>query len=123
MLILSRRIGESVVIGENPTVTATVINIQGNQVKIGISAPKDVPVDREEIRRIKKELARKNAALHLVERSEEKRNSRKPPCMSKIKTFYTCQQCGAQFPKWAGQCNDCGQWNTLVEETARSILE
>jgi carbon storage regulator len=72
MLILSRRIGESVVIGENPTVTATVINIQGNQVKIGISAPKDVPVDREEIRRIKKELARKNAALHLVERSEEK---------------------------------------------------
>ncbi len=40
--------------------------------------------------------------------------------MSKTKTLYTCQQCGAQFPKWAGQCNDCGQWNTLVEETISS---
>ncbi len=67
MLILSRRIGESLVIGENPTITATVINIHGNQVKIGISAPKDVPIDREEIRRVKKELARKNAATCLQE--------------------------------------------------------
>jgi DNA repair protein RadA/Sms len=40
--------------------------------------------------------------------------------MSKTKTFYTCQQCGAHFPKWVGQCNDCGQWNTLVEETIQA---
>jgi DNA repair protein RadA/Sms len=35
--------------------------------------------------------------------------------MSKAKTVYTCQQCGAQQPKWAGQCGDCGAWNSLVE--------
>ena len=29
---------------------------------------------------------------------------------------YACQQCGASFPKWAGKCDDCGAWNTLVEE-------
>lgn len=38
--------------------------------------------------------------------------------MTKTKIFYTCQHCAAQFPKWAGQCADCGQWNTLIEETA-----
>ena len=31
------------------------------------------------------------------------------------KTAYVCQNCGADFPKWAGQCGECGQWNTLVE--------
>ncbi len=35
--------------------------------------------------------------------------------ISKTKTVYTCQQCGAQQPKWAGQCPDCGAWNSLVE--------
>ena len=34
----------------------------------------------------------------------------------KTKRCYVCQQCGAQAPKWAGQCSDCGNWNTLVEE-------
>ncbi len=34
----------------------------------------------------------------------------------KHKTFYTCQQCGHQSPKWLGRCPDCGQWNTLAEE-------
>ncbi len=39
--------------------------------------------------------------------------------MSKAaKTVYTCTACGAQAPKWAGQCSDCGAWNTL-EETVR----
>lgn len=61
MLILSRRIGESLVIGEDPMITATIINIQGNQVKIGVTAPKKVPVDREEIYRLKKQAARKKA--------------------------------------------------------------
>lgn len=36
--------------------------------------------------------------------------------MAKIKVIYICQKCGAQSPKWAGQCGDCGEWNTLVEE-------
>lgn len=36
---------------------------------------------------------------------------------SKSKTLYACTECGAQFPKWAGQCSECNQWNTLVEET------
>lgn len=38
--------------------------------------------------------------------------------MTKTKVVYTCQQCAAQFPKWMGQCLECGHWNTLVEETA-----
>ena len=55
MLILTRRVGESVVIGED--VTVTVLGVKGNQVRIGINAPKSVPVHREEIyERIKREL-------------------------------------------------------------------
>jgi carbon storage regulator len=47
MLILTRRIGESVMIGDD--VTVTVLNVHGNQVRIGVHAPRDVPVHREEI--------------------------------------------------------------------------
>ena len=36
--------------------------------------------------------------------------------MSKTKTSYFCQSCGAQAAKWAGKCNSCGEWNTMVEE-------
>lgn len=36
--------------------------------------------------------------------------------MSKIKTTYVCQNCGAQSPKWIGKCNSCGEWNTFLEE-------
>lgn len=36
--------------------------------------------------------------------------------MSKVKTAYFCQNCGAQSPKWLGKCTSCGQWNTYVEE-------
>ena len=35
--------------------------------------------------------------------------------MAKIRTLYTCSACGAQSPQWAGQCGDCGGWNTLSE--------
>lgn len=35
--------------------------------------------------------------------------------MAKAKRMYGCTECGATFPKWAGQCADCGAWNTLVE--------
>lgn len=38
----------------------------------------------------------------------------------KTKTVYCCQSCGAQRPKWQGQCSDCGAWNTYVEETFSS---
>jgi len=47
MLILTRRVGETLVIGED--VTVTVLGIKGNQVRIGVKAPKDVTVHREEI--------------------------------------------------------------------------
>ncbi len=54
MLILTRRVGESVMIGDN--VTITVLGVKGNQVRIGVNAPKDVAVHREEIyERIQKE--------------------------------------------------------------------
>ena len=47
MLILTRRMGETLMIGSE--VTVTVIAVKGNQVRLGISAPKDVAVHREEI--------------------------------------------------------------------------
>jgi carbon storage regulator len=47
MLILTRRVGETVVIGDN--VTVAIIGVKGNQIRIGINAPKDVTVHREEI--------------------------------------------------------------------------
>jgi carbon storage regulator len=54
MLILTRRVGETIKIGEE--ISVTVLGVKGNQVRVGISAPKDVAVHREEIfERIKKE--------------------------------------------------------------------
>ena len=54
MLILTRRVGETVVIGND--VTVTVLGVKGNQVRVGINAPKNVAVHREEIfERIKRE--------------------------------------------------------------------
>lgn len=47
MLILTRRVGESVMIGDD--VMFTVLGVKGNQVRVGIAAPKDVAVHREEI--------------------------------------------------------------------------
>jgi carbon storage regulator len=54
MLILTRRVGEVLTIGDD--VTVTVLGVKGNQVRLGVNAPKDVPVHREEIyERIKSE--------------------------------------------------------------------
>ena len=47
MLILTRRVGESLMIGDD--VTITVLGVKGNQVRIGVKAPKEVAVHREEI--------------------------------------------------------------------------
>ncbi|MCK9504996.1 MAG: carbon storage regulator CsrA [Porticoccaceae bacterium] len=54
MLILTRRVGETLMVDDD--VTVTVLGVKGNQVRIGVNAPKDTPVHREEIyRRIQRE--------------------------------------------------------------------
>lgn len=54
MLILTRRVGETLMVGDE--VTVTVLGVKGNQVRLGVNAPKDVAVHREEIyERIKRE--------------------------------------------------------------------
>jgi carbon storage regulator len=60
MLILTRRVGETITIGTN--ITVTVLGVKGNQARIGINAPKDVEVHREEIyERIRQERSREES--------------------------------------------------------------
>lgn len=40
--------------------------------------------------------------------------------MTKQETFYVCQSCGQDFPRWNGQCQSCGEWNSLVEEITKN---
>lgn len=61
MLILTRRIGETLMVGDD--VTVTVLGVKGNQVRIGVNAPKEVAVHREEIyQRIQKEKGGESSA-------------------------------------------------------------
>ena len=49
MLVLSRRVGSAIIIGEEGDIVITVLGINDRQVRLGIDAPKDIPVHREEI--------------------------------------------------------------------------
>ena len=63
MLVLTRRLGEKLIIGGN--VTVTILGVKGNQIRIGIDAPRDITVNREEIyQRILKEREGLNSARH-----------------------------------------------------------
>ena len=63
MLILTRRVGETLVVGDD--VTLTVLGVKGNQVRIGVNAPKHIPVHREEIyQRIQREKGNNPAERH-----------------------------------------------------------
>jgi len=65
MLILTRREGESVLIGDD--VTITVLRVKGNQVRLGVNAPKEVSVQREEIsERVRTEVAEATSATSAV---------------------------------------------------------
>ncbi len=62
MLILTRRVGETLMIGNQ--VTVTVLGIKGNQVRIGVNAPKDITVHRQEIyERIRSDTPHEEATL------------------------------------------------------------
>ena len=70
MLILTRRVGESVMIGDE--VAVTVLRVKGNQVRLGVNAPKSISVQREEIfQRIKREASQAAASVETPELAED----------------------------------------------------
>ncbi len=78
MLILTRRISESVIIGDD--VKITVLGVKGSQVRLGIDAPKEISVHREEIyERIKNEASSGGGGSQSSEGSSEPPKEEKPP--------------------------------------------
>ena len=63
MLVLSRRIGEEVIINDN--ISIKIVSIQGNKVRVAISAPADVPIDRAEIHQRRNEFIASDAESDL----------------------------------------------------------
>ena len=49
MLILTRKANETLIVGDDVTVTMTILGVKGNQVRIGVNAPKEISVHREEV--------------------------------------------------------------------------
>jgi carbon storage regulator len=73
MLILTRRVGESLMIGDD--VNVTVLGVKGNQVRLGVNAPKEVAVHREEIyQRIRQEQAGGGTAASVASEPVQKDN-------------------------------------------------
>lgn len=95
MLVLSRRTGENLLIGDD--ITITVLGLQGNQVRLGIDAPKSVKVHREEVyNRIKREQAEANNP-----------ELEKALCM-------ICPSCGFEGDKERLNCPMC--WDALIKK-------
>ena len=71
MLIFTRKLGKSIVIGDDAAIDITILGVKGGQVRIGIAAPKDVSVHREEIyQRIQNETTNQ-FKQNIEERSDE----------------------------------------------------
>src|SRR5471032_702563 len=49
------------------------------------------------------------------------RGRRRSTELARVKSIYTCTECGGTAPKWQGQCPSCGAWNTLVESVVRRL--
>jgi carbon storage regulator len=73
MLVLSRKPGESIKIGKEEEITVTVLSVKGKQVRIGVSAPKNIDVHREEVYyQIKTEGRKKGKISENTEEREER---------------------------------------------------
>lgn len=73
MLVLTRSAGERLVIGDDAEITLSILEIRGNQVRIGINAPREVAVHREEIyKRIQAEGCHRDEAQKVEAESQEK---------------------------------------------------
>ena len=72
MLILTRRISESIIIGDN--IKLTVLGVKGNQVRIGVDAPKDVMVHREEI--YNRIINERSGSQYAVDEDDDSRGNR-----------------------------------------------